>query len=274
MQIAFALFDVAGTPLAGAAPTFTQYRSAITGTDLSGSAPAITEISAGIYAFTPADADLADEGVAFFIDGGVSSVPQYLGGGQGDNGVVVLPFFATDGSPGAGCAATLDTYENTVGGPLTPPTLNNLGPDSGLFSFVPAAGDLSARAAYMVSSDAEPTRYFGQLEAAAGGGGGGGSPPVVSGVNPAPGTPIAAGTALGFDVTDDVAFRRILVTIYFPTLGRAELAHDGNGFLQQYGLSRRSNIAGGFRYSVVRTGGWPATPRLLVYATNVVGLED
>jgi hypothetical protein len=164
MLITFALFDATGAPLTGATPTFAQYLSAITGVDLGGSAPAITEVGGGIYGF---DAVLSGEGIAYYIDGGASAAPQYLGGGQGDNGVVVLPFYANDGTPAGVCTASIDTYEDGNGNPVTPPTLNSLN-NTGLFSFLPLASEVAAHVSYMVSSNKNPTRYFGQLEASGG----------------------------------------------------------------------------------------------------------
>lgn len=102
------------------------------------------------------------------------------------------------------------------------------------------------------------------------------SPPTVANFAPAPGTPIARGAPIAFDVTDDSGtFRRIFVMAHFPRLGVTEVIHDGDGFRGPYAAaSARAFIAYGFRYSVLRGGGWPDAPTILVHAIDASGNED
>lgn len=95
--------------------------------------------------------------------------------------------------------------------------------------------------------------------------------PEISNVT-APGE-ITRTTPLVFDVTDDAGLRRVLPSILFP--GRPpELAHDGESFTVGYvDDSTRTAIAGGYRYSLLRRGGWPAPPTLRVYALDTHGNE-
>ncbi len=98
--------------------------------------------------------------------------------------------------------------------------------------------------------------------------------PTVGSVVPAPGTPIATTDPLQFDVTDDSgAFRRILVVVNLA--GTQELAHDGNNFLGNYagGSCSRTAISGGFRFVILRDGGWPSSPTIRVFAIDQSGNE-
>lgn len=99
--------------------------------------------------------------------------------------------------------------------------------------------------------------------------------PIVSNFDPAPGTPIARTAAVSFDVTDESGdFRRIFVVAFYPTTGMTEVVHDGDAFRGHYAASSsRTMIAGGFRYSVLRTGGWPGAPTIQTFAIDRAGNE-
>lgn len=99
--------------------------------------------------------------------------------------------------------------------------------------------------------------------------------PTVTNFEPAPGTPIARTAAVSFDVTDESGdFRRIFIVAFFPATGIAEVVHDGDAFRGYYAAnSSRTMIAAGFRYSVLRTGGWPAAPTIQTFAIDRAGNE-
>ncbi len=98
--------------------------------------------------------------------------------------------------------------------------------------------------------------------------------PVVGNYSPAPGTAISRASALAFDVTDAGAgLRRAIVAARFPD-GTYEIVHDGDAFAPRYSsLSARTTLAGGFRFSVRRTGGWPAAPTLVAFPVDASGNE-
>jgi len=100
--------------------------------------------------------------------------------------------------------------------------------------------------------------------------------PVIGNITPSAGTPISRDQAITFDVTDPVsAFRRIIVEVTNADTGIAEVVHNGDTFLGFYsGLSGRSLIANGWRYSVRRSGGWTGSPSFRVYAVDITGLEN
>jgi len=100
----------------------------------------------------------------------------------------------------------------------------------------------------------------------------GGAPPQVTGLTPAPGA-IRAGTAISFNVTDDVGFAKILVLVEF-TSGAYEVIHDGTSFAAAYSaLSTRTVISGGFAFSCRRAGGWPSGFTLRTVAIDSSGSE-
>lgn len=82
------------------------------------------------------------------------------------------------------------------------------------------------------------------------------TPPVVGNYSPAVGASVAAADPVFFDVTDDSGlFASIVIAIRQGDV--TEVVHDGTNFLSPYAdLSSRSNIAGGYRYRIRRTGGW------------------
>lgn len=105
-----------------------------------------------------------------------------------------------------------------------------------------------------------------------------GDPPEVGNVSPAPGTPITTTTPLVFEVTDDSGtFRRIILAVAFSAgelAGVTEIAHDGDAFVGHYSTGcTRDPIAGGFRFTLLRAGGWPASPTLRVFAVDTAGNE-
>lgn len=98
------------------------------------------------------------------------------------------------------------------------------------------------------------------------------SVPAIGNWTPDLATEIAATTPVGFDATDAHGFRRIVV--YAATSdGGGEMVYDGAAFVAPYTGSSTAAIANGLRFSIVRNGGWLASPRLTVIAVNVDGVE-
>jgi hypothetical protein len=99
--------------------------------------------------------------------------------------------------------------------------------------------------------------------------------PSVANFTPASGSAISRTTPIAFDVTDDSGqFRRIFVVATFAATGACEVIHDGERFRGFYAAnSSRMLIAQGFRYTVARTGGWPAAPIIQTFAMDASGNE-
>jgi hypothetical protein len=100
------------------------------------------------------------------------------------------------------------------------------------------------------------------------------TPPETSNPQPPPGTVITTSTPLSIDVTDESGeFRRVLIAVVLT--GLCELAWDGDAWLGNYagGGCTRTPISGGFRFTVLRDGGWPSSPTLRVFAFDQGGNE-
>lgn len=101
--------------------------------------------------------------------------------------------------------------------------------------------------------------------------GGDGSPPVVSLVSP--GEIIDAGQPIVVDVVDP-HLGRVFVVARYPSTGKEELVHQGDRFTTEFnGQSTRAPITNGFRFTLRRSGGWPASPIIEVYAFDSTGRE-
>lgn len=61
---------------------------------------------------------------------------------------------------------------------------------------------------------------------------------------------------------------------FFPATGVTELVHDGDAFRGFYAAtSSRTMIGGGFRFTVLRSGGWPGAPTIQAFAIDHAGNE-
>jgi hypothetical protein len=99
------------------------------------------------------------------------------------------------------------------------------------------------------------------------------TPPVVSNVSPPENEEITRTTPVFLDVTDVGGFRRILLKVSFPD-GTWDLAYDGSTFAPKYvGLSSVTVIATGFRFRLLRAGGWSGAPTVTPYAIDLAGNE-
>ena len=95
--------------------------------------------------------------------------------------------------------------------------------------------------------------------------GGTDTPPIVTNQDPDIGTEIQATDTISFDVIDDTGFNCIAIIASFADLPDiVEVVHDGDGFRGMYntGSNTRVALGNGFRYTVLRKGGWPASPTL------------
>lgn len=97
--------------------------------------------------------------------------------------------------------------------------------------------------------------------------------PVVSNVSPADGATLKSDTAIQFDVTDDSgSLSAVFISARYVSSGEHEVVHDGDQFATRFvALSTRTSISGGYRYTLRRSGGWPAAPNLLVKALDASG---
>jgi hypothetical protein len=100
-------------------------------------------------------------------------------------------------------------------------------------------------------------------------------PPVVDGVDPAEGVPLTKNQPVAFDVTDNGTFRRILLTATFIGALAPEVIYDGTSFSALYSAgSTQTGISGGYRFSLLRAGGWPGDLIITPYAFDTTGQEN
>jgi hypothetical protein len=101
--------------------------------------------------------------------------------------------------------------------------------------------------------------------------------PEITNISPTPGTNIRPQTVFSFDVTDDLALALVLVAVSWrhPKTNEliVELAYDGTAFRGAYrGIANtKITIAGGFRFNVLRDGGWLASPTLEWFPLDTSG---
>lgn len=90
------------------------------------------------------------------------------------------------------------------------------------------------------------------------------SPPEIQNISPAPGTAISRNTPLEIEVVDDQDLRNIALWVSYPGDETVELVYDGGKFRGLYReLPNAVNpIAGGYRFKILRLGGWPNSPTL------------
>jgi hypothetical protein len=100
-------------------------------------------------------------------------------------------------------------------------------------------------------------------------------PPVLSAFSPVVGAAIGTRDALRFTVQPvGGELRRETIMVSFPLLGLTEVAFDGEAFTKAYpaaqGNARVANGTG-WDFTLQRTEGWPASPRLLPLVTDEFG---
>lgn len=104
-----------------------------------------------------------------------------------------------------------------------------------------------------------------------------GGPPVISNIVPPPSSgPIGKNTALSFDLTDPSGlFRDVIVLASFPGTNVDEVVWDGSVFAPFYNAqSSVSGIVDGMHFSLLRAGGWIASPTISVHAIDPSGQEN
>lgn len=99
--------------------------------------------------------------------------------------------------------------------------------------------------------------------------------PTITLVSPADLSTLAgSSTPLVVDVTDEGGLRRAFFNLGFEGWSIRENVHDGTSFADNYSpASTRTTITNGYRYSIVRDGGWLLNPTLDVKAIDQAGNE-
>lgn len=148
--VAFALYDSDGAPLEGQAPVLSVY---VDRTGFEVAAPAVVEIGAGLYGFSPTEAD-ATAGVAFLVAAPAGASPEFLSGASARDGdVFAFALFDADtGEPVEGQEPEVRTFCDGAGAARTAPAVVEMG--GGLYGFAVSAADLSVGVAWEVDCGA------------------------------------------------------------------------------------------------------------------------
>lgn len=267
----FRLYDHLQQPLTGQLPTFRTYFNQV-GTELAH--PVIFEIGLGKYGFNFDDPNTPR---GYQVDGGVLAVPRYLvGANAGDcQAFGIYNVLGVPTTPGVGSPNFLQ-YCNAAAVAKPQPTILQPAAVNAVYFFIPTPLDISEGRSYVIRSDSNNVLFPPGYEGTIGNLPTGGGSPSITNVQPPTGSGIGPQQVLSFDVIDPVLFRRILICADFGQLGLYEVIHDGESFSQNYGGTgnARSAIVGGFHYTVLRKGGWPASPRIIPFAEDTTGAEN
>ena len=264
----FVAYDENGGPLPGLTDlAFTFYELA-DGTPVYGlDQPTFFEVGEGRYGFVP----LASSGWCVIHCPGSIQAYHWFNLADVDEGFIL---YDMEGVPLEGASIggmSFIQYRNEAGEPIggDPPIISEVG--GGLYSFPRTIGTR-----YIISTGATPEFVERQVLESTGGGGGGATP-VVSNVTPAAGSPITAFTAISLDVTvSPGSFRLAELHVEFAGSKVFEVAHDGSDFGPMYrgSSNRRSTISHGYRYTLLRDGGWPSSPTMTPIAIDTTGTEN
>lgn len=154
-----------------------------------------------------------------------------------------------------GSTIELDVTGTFDGGPYFVSIPSGLGADSGIDGFpFPYAGPITVQ--FALGSLGPPA-----------------TPPVISGLTPTPASNIYPSTPLQFDATDPDGMVLITAYVSYPD-GSTEQVYDGTTFTSKYSTSTITPILDGSRLSLVRTGGWPASPTLYPVAVDSFGARS
>ena len=101
--------------------------------------------------------------------------------------------------------------------------------------------------------------------------------PAVTIISPANGGVVSSTTLIQLSATGPQNLVRVVMLVSFPNLNIYEVAHDGDSFSGRYpaalGNTRSATTTPnpGFTFSLLRQGGWPASPRIIPCAFDAFG---
>lgn len=250
-RISFTLFDHAGNPLSGETPSIINYRKADGSPVLP--MPGILDKGVGFYEFS-VDFELSGP-VAYVVDCGENSAVQYMVGSLGE--LIAFMMYDEDGNPDPTRTPEFISYTDGETA-LAQPTIVSLA--GGLFGFVPVP--VPEKLVQYVVGDAD-NKYSGTIGCTS-----------LGNTSPVEDTEIDNTQVITFDVLDTETFLgRVLIGIQYPEMdGATELVWDGTAAVGPHTVTVVP-ITDGYRYSVLRTGGWPSAPTVRVFVTNLGGRE-
>lgn len=277
-SVTFSVNVSGSTPLTGSSGSFSIWSKDVSGS-ISLPTPVITELGSGQYQFTPT-AQQEEDRTVVHIDCGVGRDPRrYTFACFESSGI--NQFFAwhledVDQNLWSGANPSRSLYCDTSGSARPTPT--ELLIDTGVYAVLPSVSDITMDVSgkYDSPAGAVPEYTVIQCSPTVYGASGPPSPPEISNFIPATGSQITRQQMLQFDVTDFNGFTRILLRATYPNLGVSEVIHDGYQFGYHYSNVGNTfmQIIDGYRYTVLRDGGWPESPIITPFAIDIDGTEN
>lgn len=281
-KIAFLVTDASGAPVTSASPQFVRYVNPAGGADRT-PLPTISHLSGGIYGFSGSDGDVAGK-TGYVITTGTGTFPRFFAGALYPETTPFGAFLYTDaaGELYNGIAtASLTVYTDITGSNRSKPSMTNN--HKFLQFLIPSDSDVLTGSAYRVDSPAAslafPDYYASSFFSVTSSAGGASDliAPTVTLISPSTASLLDPTGSIVIDVTDNGSFREVIVVAKFSSGSQdlVEVVHTGS-FAPFYDSgSTRSAIADGFRYSIVRDGGWISnnTVKIDVYAIDTAGNE-
>ncbi len=279
-DITMCIFNSDGTPNTTSTPagghSFSAYRYRDGTSPVSN--PSINHKGGGRWTFTPIQAHI-DAGVAFVVDFGALAYPRYFYGavcGEDNPFGVVVPFNGNSLSGDFSNAPKLSTgrglYTDLTGANRTPPTpfLADGSPPI-IWVITPSSGDLDVGILMRMGSanlgvihpDSIDLRLIRGTVAPTP------ADPVVALVSPPEGALDSDGLIV-VDVTSADPLAVLILTILLPGISSNEVVYRAGAFGPSYTGVRNivTTISGGYRFKVVRNGGWP--PGGVTFSADVV----
>jgi hypothetical protein len=116
-----------------------------------------------------------------------------------------------------------------------------------------------------------------QSDGVAGGDAGFGGGPIhdlaLTVISPTPGQPISATKPLVIEVTDEgAALDKVVIMAAYSGVLQKEVVYDGSAFAPTFtnNTNAKASITSGFRFTLLRDGGWPGSPTITVVAGSEV----
>lgn len=230
--------------------------------------PTVLELGGGAYgALVPPEHE--DIGVIGFFDGGSTASPRYQTMVASDDNMFAWHLLNQDGTVYTGSLTghAIGLYDDSLGVARTAPAIVTV-TGSFLFSASPSSSDTNITVRIDAPSDALPSYWTTSIASSSQ------ISPVISNFVPQTGSQIYFTSSLQFDVTDNSGMFLYVVVMASYSSGLYEVIHDGSKFADIYLASVRSEITGGYRFSLSREDGWPGSPSIAIKAIDTTGAEN
>lgn len=259
------LYDTFGNPVSGATVAFLKISREGDLLD----AGVADDLTDGCYGVTLTDEEESDGVIILYDATGTGLEPEYSVDAVALDGLQAFLLLEEDGDLyGGPSEPAWGVYVDGEGDAVTPPAFTMLDTYLAITTIPPAHLRMGIAARIDLPAGIDPPKLganFSSRDTTDV------TPPVVTLISPPASSTIEPTTPLILEVEDDHAIRRSILTAQLADA--EEVVHNGDRFASRYASSSRSPIAGGWRYVIRRTGGWPVGPTITVYAIDTAGQE-